>query len=446
MALTINQEPTSPNMANADLLFVVESPTTSSFPQYQFVADIYEGGNKIQRIKQQPNPSGYGVFNVGQIVSQFEDSDNIWKITTFTTSSECNKSFGVKFGEEYASSISGSIILYDGLGSMGNPALTSSAEYNITNGLVDFPSGHNFASQSYYSEQDALDDVIFTSSSALTNAPRNKGIQAGEYETISIYNANANTIENPTFAQDVFSAIYKQYDSAGTLLQTDTLVNTFVGLRTTPTEDWASVANLQNASNRLIHVPSGYQNIIDAGVSIDANASYYTITLHPQGTDRFTNENAIWDSFTYTLENKECSYDGVRFAWKNEFGVWDYYTFTLQSSANSTIVRDSYKQTLVDFSTETSTTSLQGTRRGETQFYNEISREKTANSNWLTQAEADWLRELFYSTDVFIQNGSDFYPAVITSANFVEKTNPRTQKQFQYQLSFKDANQLRARI
>ena len=55
MAITINQQPTSPNMSNNDLLYVLSSPLISQ-PQYQYVADVFISGSStlVQRIKQQP--------------------------------------------------------------------------------------------------------------------------------------------------------------------------------------------------------------------------------------------------------------------------------------------------------------------------------------------------------------------------------------------------------
>ena len=85
-------------------------------------------------------------------------------------------------------------------------------------------------------------------------------------------------------------------------------------------------------------------------------------------------------------------------------------------------------------------------RRGSKQFSNVITRNQNANSDWLTQAEADWLRELFFSTNVYIQDGTDFQPVVITDSTMTEKTNPRTQKVFQYQINFQLANQKRNRL
>ena len=138
MAITIQQEPTSPNMGNSNLLYVVTS-NTSSAAQYQYVVDIYESGSAtlVQRVKQQPNPSAKGVFDLGQIITSQLASDNVWKAAPFLTSTECNKDFVVKFGEEYGATTTDTPILYDGAGSAGSPNVTASAFYTITDGLVE---------------------------------------------------------------------------------------------------------------------------------------------------------------------------------------------------------------------------------------------------------------------------------------------------------------------
>ena len=77
MALTIQQNPTTPNQANGDLLYVVTSNKTNS-PQFQYVMEVSDG-TTTNTIKQQPNPYGKGVFNIGQIARDFVGVDNIWK-------------------------------------------------------------------------------------------------------------------------------------------------------------------------------------------------------------------------------------------------------------------------------------------------------------------------------------------------------------------------------
>jgi hypothetical protein len=110
MAISINQQPTSPNMGNSNLIFAVGS-TEFDEPQFQFVLDIYESGSAtlVQRIKQQPNPSGGGFFDIGNIIPTLLESDNVWTASPFATSSESNKDFIIKFGEEYGTSTSSSV-------------------------------------------------------------------------------------------------------------------------------------------------------------------------------------------------------------------------------------------------------------------------------------------------------------------------------------------------
>jgi len=452
MAITISQQPTTPNMANNNLLFTLSS-NSSSAAQYQFVCDLTLSGSNtiLQRIKQQPNPSGFGVFDLGQIVTNYLTSDNIWTAAKFATASEASKRFSVKFGEEYASSISGSPILYTGIAAVtGSPSTTGSAYYYFTNGLVDpyDKINWNFPSQSYFSPTTTPDaGAEYNLQLALTNAPTTQSIQDGEYATIALYNGNFNG--STTVAQDIFATLFSFYNSSGALILTasfDNIVANGGGPRTAGTQLWSNVVANATGRNQLIYAGVGYQNLINASVTIPTTASYYTVKFCPQAAASTINTTASFATYTFNIVDPRCGYNGVRFAWKNEFGVWDYYTFTLEDGAGTNIERSSYEQTFVDFSTPTDTVAYNKQRRGMVDFYNKLVEVKTANSDWLTQTEADWLKELFYSADVFIQNGSTFEPIVISSANLVQKKNPRTQKLFQYLIEFKPANQLTPRL
>ena len=455
MAITINQQPTVPNMANADLLFTLDS-TTKTQPQFQYICDIYESSSagytnstRLQRIKQQPNPTGYGVFNVGQILKTFLDVDSAWKAAPFNTSSNANKDFVVLFGEEYGTSLSSSVTIYNGISATpGNPAKSGSEFYTVTNGLVDPYSAvdWNFASSSYYTAESASAYITFSNQHNLSNAPLTQSINDGDYATIALYNGNFDN--TATYAQDVAYVLVKVYNAAGSNIQNITLENKISeggGPRTTITDLWSSVYTSQSASTRLIHIGTGPQNQTDSGTALNTSWAYYDVIPVAQGDDGLENSDGIWTSIRYTKATGECSYNGVRFAWKNEFGVWDYYTFTLQSDSTFNINRSSFEQTFVDYSTANNSVAYDKQRRGAKQFYNALNNVKTANSNWLTDAEAQWLRELFFSANVYIQEGTEMLPVVITSANMTEKTNPRTQKMFQYSIEFQPANQLRPR-
>ena len=450
MAINISQFPTSPNMANNTLLFAVTSSQVTS-PQFQYIANLsYSGSSDVlQTIKQQPNPNGYGVFDIGQIIANYVDSDNNWKAAPFSTSSEVGERFQVRFGEEYATSISGAAITYTGYGPSGNPAVTASSYYYIINGLVDpyDKVDWNFPSASYYTATTVSTAGTFSYQHALTNAPITQSIQDGEYATVSLINGNFDG--STTLAQDIYLVDVRVYNAAGTEIDQFDLDNIAVnggGPRTAPTQVWSNVAANQTAGTQLLTVGVGPQNLDDDGNTLPSDWAYYTVTAYGQLSASTVNPNGIYASLKFVKQGAQCGYDGVRFAWKNEFGVWDYYTFTLENSKSTNIEREAYTQTFVDYATPNPTVSYNKERRGIKQFYNKLTQTQTANSNWLTQAEADWLKELFYSTNVYQQDGNDFFPVALTSVELVEKTNPRTQRTFQYLIEFQPANQPNARL
>ena len=459
MAITIHQEPTSPGMANSDLLFTIDSNQKTQ-PQFQYVCDIYEAtatynsssANYLQRIKQQPNPTGYGVFNVGQILVQYTDNDQPWTTTEFATSSFSQKDYVVRFGEQYGTSVSSSITTYNGVNTnpSENPFKSGSAYYSITNGLVNPYDAvdWNFASASYYtsSVSPTGGSANFNYQHGLSNAPVTQSIQDGEYATVSVYNGNFD--DSSTNAQDIFVAQINVYNSAGANIQNfsyENLKSNGGGPRTSIAQEWSAVYSGQDEGSRLLHTGVGPQNFADAGNTLNANWAYYTVNFFGQEGAGIEDSTAVYASYKFTKDEANCQYPGVRFAWKNEFGTWDYFTFKLQSDSSSDIAREGYTRSFVNYSTDTNSVAYDKTRRGDTQFYNEITSKKTANTDWLTQAQADWLRELFYSADVYLQEDGEFRPAVITDANLVEKTNPRTQKTFQYRIQFQPANQPRPR-
>ena len=455
MAITITQQPDQFGMTNSDLLFAVTS-TTSSSPQYQFVADLtYSGSSTVlQRIKQQPNPSATGVFNFGQIVASYLAEDNVWKAAPFATASQAGKRFSLKFGEEYGTSVSSSVVLYNGISTTaGAPAKTGSVYYYIVDSLVEpyGASDWNFPTASYYTQSVAPTGggAGFSRQSVLSNAPLSQSIQDGEYATIALINGNFDN--SSTTAQDIYYYEINVFDITGSNIQNQSIFNITSnggGPRTNANDEWsdAGVYNGQTQNTQLLTVGVGPANIADAGTPLDPDWYSYSVILRPQESAGTEDNTAYYAKYNFVKQGAQCGYDGVRFAWKNEFGTWDYYTFTLQSDSSFTIERQAYEQTFVNYSTPTDTVAYDRQRRGNTQFYNALNQTRTANSNWLTQQEADWLRELFFSANVYQQDGSDFFPVVITSANLVEKTNPRTQKTFQYAIEFKPANQLRPRI
>lgn len=447
MAITIRQEPTSPNVANSNLVFVATS-NSSSEAQFQYVVDIKDvNNNLIQRVKQQPNPSGKGVFDFGNIIpTQLGPVDRVWDIANVSANETCGADFKIYFGEEYGTSPSSSITEV-------TPNTTGSSYYFLTDGFVNESAELNFNwnSGSKYNEESTDGSTTFNHQFGLTSF-NTSSVRLGDYHTISILNGNLAGVANGdldnTLAQDIYAVVYRQYDANDTLLDTDILYNTAAGPRTSNTEIWDDVYLNQNQTTRLIHFPAGPQNIEDAGVPIlSDDTGYYTMTFYNQTLEPGVNYNGVWGEYRFEIDNTACDFPGVRFAWKNQWGVWDYFNFNLAETTTSNIERQEYKQSFVNFSTTSNTVTYDRERRGRNNYYNDVTKIRTANTDFLNQTNADNLREMFYSTDVYVQRSNgEWWPVVLLDASVTEKTNPRSQKLFRYAVTYSYANEQRPRL
>jgi hypothetical protein len=326
------------------LVYAVTS-NSSSAPQFQFVVDLTLSGSNtlLQRIKQQPNPNNVGVFDMGSIITNYLDSDNSWKASPFITASQVAKRFDVKFGEQYGTSASSSVILYTGVGAVtGSPAVTASAYLYTINGLVD-PNDKvnwNFPSASYFTASAVSTTTTFSKQHALTNAPLTQYIQDGEYATISLINGNFTN--STTAAQDIYVVDVTVFDITGSEIDQFDLTNIVSnggGPRLNIGTVWSAIATSQTAGTQLITVGVGPQNLIDGGNTLPSDWAYYTVNAYGQQAASTTNTSGSYAELRYEKQGPQCGYDGVRFAWKNEFGVWDYYTFTLQTDKAFSIER-----------------------------------------------------------------------------------------------------------
>ena len=443
MAITLQQQPTTPNGAFADLLYVATS-TNQNQPQFQFVATInVTGSTDIITLKQQPNPSGKAVFNMGSIAATLLDYDNLWKTQKFATASLAGKTIVTTFGEEYGTSTSSSV-------SQSN-TITGSPLYIIPK-VVEPDSGYwNFQSSSYYQAVYTSDGgVTYSYQHTLSDSPVTKSIRDNEYETISLINGNfANTISASFYAQDIFEVQIKVYNSSNTLIQSQSFYNSVSnggGPRTTPNSQyWSNAYSQQTDKTRLLTIGVGPQNIDDWTTPLSSSWSYYTVKVLGQADDGFENDNGIFAFRRYEKQTPECGYVGTRFAFINEFGVWDYYTFPFADTITDSMNRSEYTQTFVDYSTTSNGVTYNESRRGARVFNQDYTQNRVAESDYLTQSEVDWLRQLVESPEVFIQSNTKFLPVVITDSNFTFKTNPRTQKLYRLTLSYKMANQKRSR-
>jgi hypothetical protein len=438
MALTIQQEPTTPNQANADLLYVLTSDSSSK-PQFQYVMEVSDGTDTY-KFKQQPNPSDKAVFDIGHMVGDFLDVDKPFKTKFVTVSEGSAKEISTVFYEEFGTSTTSSVALYGGTSGSGVYAL---------NGVVEPNSGDwNFASSSYFAMDSASYTETFSYQHALTNGPVTQSIKEDEYATLSFINGNFD--DSTQDAQDIYYIQLLWYNSSGTQIQANDWENINFGdaeggPRTSAAQFWSAVATNQTNGTRLVHIAAGPQNFDDGGFPIPSNWAYYEISVYGQGDDGLENSGAVYARRRYTKSTGACGYTGTRFAFLNELGGYDYFSFDLADTKQDNITRQTYEKPFVPFSTSTNSAVYNKSQRGSTVYSISYDETRRAESDYLTQAQADWLRQLVESPEVFVQEGTDFLPVVITTSQFIHKTNPRSQKMYTLSIDYKLANQRRSR-
>lgn len=438
MALTIQQEPTTPNQANADLLYVLTSDSSSK-PQFQYVMEVSDGTDTY-KFKQQPNPSDKAVFDIGHMTGDFLGVDKPFKTKFVKTSEGSAKEISTVFYEEFGTSTTSSVALYGGTSGSGVYAL---------NGVVEPNSGDwNFASSSFYTSSVANADDTFSLQHALTDAPHTQSIREDEYATLSFINGNFD--DSSTNAQDIYYIQLTWYNSAGTQLQNNNWENINFGdaeggPRTSASQLWNEVYTNQTNGTRLVHIAAGVQNFVDGGFPIPSNWAYYEVTVTGQDDSGLEDGDAIYARKRYTKSTGACGYTGTRFAFLNERGGYDYFSFDLADTKQDNITRQTYEKPFVPFSTSTNSAVYNKSQRGSTVYSISYDETRRAESDYLTQAQADWLRQLVESPEVFVQEGTDFLPVVITTSQFIHKTNPRSQKMYTLSIDYKLANQRRSR-
>jgi hypothetical protein len=367
MAISVSQQPSYPNATYTHLLYSISS-TESGQPQYQYVLDIKQGGTRLARIKQYPNPNAVGIFDPARVLNDYIEYDENWKTSTLHTPVSSVQTFDILFGEEYGTSVSSSVVMYDGNGSPGDPNVAATAA-EVFGGVVDPNNGSSFnwQAQPLLSNRPTIGDTL--------------SLTRGEYETLSIYNDGSLT--NATVS----------YNPGSTSTYT---------------------------------LNAGFNTIPIGGANIGTLALWNEIVVNVDSTE-----------YTYTLAD-DCNYDRIRFAFINKFGFWDYYGFNLPIAKNTTMERQGMTRPMVNYSGVVAGYNAQ--RRGQDWYNIQYTDEVSVTTPLVDQSESEWLSEMLESPSIYVQQGDNFIPIVITDTGYLHNTNKRSQKTFQYNITFEYAN------
>lgn len=393
MAIAITQAPSSPNGSHTYLVHAVSSNLSGSY-QFQYVMDVVSGSQVLSRVKQYPNPEGVGIFDPHRILNDYLEYPTSFTLNGSTTNNSQVGTFQIRFGEEYGTSPSSSVTLYDGAGSPGAPSVTQGD-------LIVFPLS-----------VDPNDGVSYN-----WNEYPIDGIRMSD---------RPNTI--PVDCR--FDTIYQTfYDQPGGTSPTITVQSLDIDGNVTSTSSTFTVtAPFTTFSIGRQSILSGYTP--DVGVKV---------TMVSYG-------GSTTEVFTYPpAQDTGCNWERVNFMFINKYGFWDSYGVNLPQSKRTSIKRSEITTPFVNYSNSSS--PYTSTRRGKKSYNLQYTDTYEIYTNWLNEEEAEWLSQMFESPEVYINkyepNGVvvEEFPINILNTTYTHNTNRAAQKTFQFQIQYQFANQ-----
>ena len=431
MAVDILQQPTTPNVTGTNLVYTLSSSNASN-PQFRYVTDIYESGSGdyVTTIKTFPNLSGNGILDVARTLDDQLDYDLYWKTTGSIEYVENVKTFDIRFGEEYAPSISGSITTYTG---------------STPNYLEVFPGKVYKNEGSYNFNTSSLLPGLLSGSQQLTNNPAmlypDSFITPGVFEYGDIF-----ITKDSYYTVDLFIDTPSSGSNSGFLVNgfdfgTSSLslvLSTSITASNLPFENFgvgpANMSDYSTAWSSSI-ADGTIKCIVPIGTLggprfwLVDNITEYPDYLFNQGYQTFFSIN----------RPPVCVQESTHFAFVNSYGFWDYYTIFNPLRSDNQVDRSIYERSFVRY--EDSIGSYNISNRGNTQYRTEYDKRYIITTDFIDKETSQWLTELFESPEVFIQQNGDFVPINITNTTIRWNMNQYREKLFQYDIEFKYANQ-----
>lgn len=386
MAITINQQPDTYSPVYNPLVFVVTSDNTAE-TNFNYIIDVYWNSTLQTRHRMPARPdNGKCVFDVSKILESQVTHDIDIETEDFTLNSNSYLKFQVKFGEEY--DVAGDLTLFTDL--------------TISNDIWAFNAALDYFDFVYYASVDyVLDD---SSRKFLTNAPLSNRIRLTDNQ--SLYSVFSTSVANYN------KQFYKVYNASGVVQNGGT--------------PYSLVNSVSSAADKFIKVPVGpailnsiFANIIQEGYTYE--------TWAVQGSTQISEKR------TFIVDTQCTKYTPYRLHFLNQLGGFDSFNFILASKEDSRIDRVKYKRLLGSMSGSSFVYSK--TDRGENILSTTVTDSITINSNWISEEESVWLKELITSPIVFHELNGELLPISITDSKYEVKRRV-TDKLFNLSLTF----------
>jgi len=207
-----------------------------------------------------------------------------------------------------------------------------------------------------------------------------------------------------------------QFDEAGALLQTDVL-------------------NCIIAAGTINHLPLLPANIDDI-FGLDADWHHYLLNFRNSGGTACARSIAVFKA------DDECRFDKIRLGWTNSRGGWDYFNFTKRSEESYSVERKRYRKVVGNYATadEAEAFGFNTYDRGLTERSPFVEKMMRIRTDFLTEGQFEYLKNLIYSESVYIINPKGSATPVLIDSNNYTAVKSRSSRKTDLELMLKFSN------
>ncbi len=373
MALSLLYNPSTYFSAHGDLIFTLLEDTkpfsSSLYPGYKYVCDIYVGGVQQARLKAFPRPDDkIGVFNIGNVIRNYLSVNFAPTAANLRAQKVGENNFYVnvicRFGEEYGN-VTYTNLIVD----------SQRTYYNHYNGRII---GQNTILSDYLDK-------------AMTRRP---------YATPVYRDANYCFIPFLPTDDTTINLVINAYNGGG-----------LVGTTTQPFTPTSTSSNEQ----QLFNVSPAAINAASPGF-ISSFVTHYTV--------QFSTTNITDDSIYRFNIVCEAKYEVFTIHFFNRFGGFESRDFTKVSRKTINIEKSEFGKLpyTIDSSGNLSYHNSSNVYNETKSVYSSQYKEKmTLNTDILTDAEYRWLEDIVLSPLAYVEVEGYLYPLVMTDNNYEHK-------------------------
>jgi hypothetical protein len=186
---------------------------------------------------------------------------------------------------------------------------------------------------------------------------------------------------------------------------------------------------------KTLTIQSGISNV---SVAAQTTCTHYYVMVQGYSSAAGVGQAELCNWYRVDITDGDCNdFDNVQVSWVNSFGFRDYFDFQKRSDYTTTTTQNTYNKVNANYSA--TTFSIDSTSRGEKVFNSSVEESYTIRTRYLTDAESEYLKNLYWSPDVRVKLDGEWKPVIVTSNNYTERTF-RKDRLFQHELTFKLAN------